>query len=212
MVRAEVRSKNLAYLDSLGFRVTPSLPVDSTLPGLRPKEDIVQRLLALEVLFSWVARPDEIVEVSVIKQLQNWLTPSEIKMLDVPRDEANKTLVNTIGWKLENMWPLAWVLGFDKKPEVDGNPITQTIRDSMLQKFMPALPRRFKLRSEETIAELEDLFYCAHNAVRSAQLGKKTAPENFHPILNGGVIHERRHSLAWCLSRQRSWDDTDLST
>lgn len=55
-------------------------------------------------------------------------------------------------------------------------------------------------------------FYCCHNAVRSAQLGGKTVPDGFHPVMNGGVIHERRHALTWCLSPGVAWDDTDLST
>ncbi|MEY3241707.1 MAG: hypothetical protein RIR11_3146 [Bacteroidota bacterium] len=56
------------------------------------------------------------------------------------------------------------------------------------------------------------LFYCLHNAIRSAQCGDDTVPPGFDPISNGGVIHERRHSLTWMLSKGIEWDDTDLST
>src|SRR5690606_42015897 len=43
------------------------------------------------------------------------------------------------------------------------------------------------VRDKESIAEselikTEDLFYCLHNAVRSAQLGKPTVPSTFDPI------------------------------
>ncbi|MGH9550605.1 MAG: hypothetical protein ACRD3W_14595, partial [Terriglobales bacterium] len=62
MVIATVRSKNLSTLASMGFRVAPSLPVEPELTGLRPDAQITGRLLALEVLFSWVARPDERLE------------------------------------------------------------------------------------------------------------------------------------------------------
>jgi hypothetical protein len=48
--------------------------------------------------------------------------------------------------------------------------------------------------------------------VRSAQLGGKTVPNNFDPIGNGGVIHERRHALTWMLSKGTTWDNTDVST
>jgi len=64
----------------------------------------------------------------------------------------------------------------------------------------------------EQLKQKEDLFYCLHNAVRSAQLGSKTVPDGFDPIGNGGVIHERRHSLTWMLSKDISWEDTELST
>lgn len=66
--------------------------------------------------------------------------------------------------------------------------------------------------SEEKLMEKEDLFYCLHNAVRSAQLGGETVPDGFHPVGNGGVIHERRHSLTWMLSKGVDWEETDLST
>lgn len=30
--------------------------------------------------------------------------------------------------------------------------------------------------------------------------------------MDGGAIHERRHSLTWILSPGIDWDDTDMST
>ena len=62
---------------------------------------------------------------------------------------------------------------------------------------------------------MEDLFYCVHNAVRSAQLAMHEenddavgiVPEGFDPIANGGVIHERRHALTWALSPGVDWDE-----
>ncbi|MDX2015500.1 MAG: DUF4272 domain-containing protein [Myxococcaceae bacterium] len=62
------------------------------------------------------------------------------------------------------------------------------------------------------LIQLEDLFYCAHNDVRSAQLGYATVPAAFHPVFDGGVVHERRHALTWALSPGVPWDETDLST
>lgn len=58
----------------------------------------------------------------------------------------------------------------------------------------------------------EDLFYCLYHAVKSAQLGHDMVPTGFHPLGNGGVIQERRHSLTWMLSKETDWDATDLST
>ena len=75
-----------------------------------------------------------------------------------------------------------------------------------------ALLERATPRSNAKALALEDLFYCAHNAARSAQLGSKTAPDGFNPVIGGGVIHERRHALTWATSPGTAWDDTDLST
>jgi hypothetical protein len=59
---------------------------------------------------------------------------------------------------------------------------------------------------------VEYRFYCAHNAVRSARPGGRTVPDGFHPVMHGGAVHERRHSLSWCVAAGVTWDDTDLST
>ena len=74
------------------------------------------------------------------------------------------------------------------------------------------LVARAQPRSFQEVLELEDLFYCAHNAVRSAQLGRATVPDDFDPISDGGCVHERRHALTWLLSPGVDWDDTDLGT
>ncbi len=72
---------------------------------------------------------------------------------------------------------------------------------------------RIQLRPLREVAQLEDIFYCAHNAVRSAQLGRiEAVPNGFHPVTNGGVVHEKRHSLTWIFSPNVKWNDTDLST
>jgi hypothetical protein len=72
------------------------------------------------------------------------------------------------------------------------------------------------VRPADEIVAMADLFYCAHNAVRSAQFGgpegAQCVPDGFDPVANGGVIHERRHALTWMISPNVKWDDTDLST
>ena len=62
--------------------------------------------------------------------------------------------------------------------------------------FLPGLDasvedllKKDKPRSEEEVLKLEDVFYCAHNAVRSAQIGLTTSvPKDFHPVRDGGGI------------------------
>jgi hypothetical protein len=94
---------------------------------------------------------------------------------------------------LENMWPLAWVLGFPRPPALDGKAARP--------------PRR-----PDEVERLEDRFSGCHNAVRSARLGGSTVPRGFDPVVHGRAIQERRHALSWCLSPGTSWDDTDLAT
>ena len=48
------------------------------------------------------------------------LTPEERKIHAMPRAKARAIHQGTIGWRLENMWPLAWILGFDLAPPASG--------------------------------------------------------------------------------------------
>lgn len=117
------------------------------------------------------------------------------------------------------MWPLAWVLGFDPEPSIESSQIRADITRSMIYDFLPGLGRtvadllaKAAPRPSEEVIALEYRFYCAHNAVRSAQLGRKTVPEGFHPAVHGGAVHERRHALTWCVTPDVDWDGMDLST
>jgi len=198
------RSENLATLKKLGFKVAPSLPTKRENDGLRPAKEIAARFVALRALFLWVSSPDPMKRADV----KSALTPDERRMYALPRAKA-RAFTDTIGWRLENMWPLAWIVGFEPKPPVSGEMIDgKTIR-AMLFDFEPSAKAA---RTEAEVLDLEDLFYCAHNAARSAQLGGKTVPKGFHPIAGTGVIHERRHALTWATSPRTKWDDTDLST
>lgn len=121
--------------------------------------------------------------------------------------------------EMENMWALAWVLGFDPAPPFFQGQLPNDIKDRMIFEFLPFLDVRIsnfvetrRPRSPDEVGELEDVYYCTHNAVRSAQMGEDTVPQEFHPIRDGGATHERRHALTWSLSPGTDWDDTDLST
>ena len=220
-----VREKNLALLKGRGFQVAGSLPtVRSDGPvRLRPLPEIVGRAAALKALFVWISAPEEAAPAELVagfinrNKIRDHLTDEERQMADLPRAAAHEQHTGTIGWRLENMWPLAWVLGFGLIPAVGG-----MIDDERIGSLLQFLPRfdssvadfakTCKPRPVTEVDALEDLFYCAHNAVRSAQLGGNTVPKGFHPVVDGGVVHERRHALTWVLSPGVAWDDTDLST
>ena len=220
-----VRQKNLASLKRLGFKVAPSLPTvrhDGRV-RLRPVGEIVARAAALKALFAWVSAPEEAIPADKVtayvrrNKLRDHLAGEERQALDLPRAEAQEQHVDSVGWKLENMWPLAWVAGFDPAPPVGGMIDGEQI--GALLQFLPSFDGSVgdftKSCTPRPVAEvdaLEDLFYCAHNAARSAQLGGDTVSDAFHPVRDGGVVQERRHALTWALSPGVAWDDTDLST
>jgi hypothetical protein len=220
-----VRTKNLARLKKAGFKVAYSLPTKRGTSKLRPLAEIAGRLVALNVLYAWVAAPADAIPTKRLKaalekgKARRWLTAEERAVVVMPRPKAHAAHVDTIGWRLENMWPLAWVLGFPAEPPFDGAMIEGETSRAIVLEFLEGavltpkeLLAKHEARGAAEVIALEDLFYCAHNAGRSAQLGGKTVPPGFHPIAGTGVVHERRHALTWCLSPGTAWDDTDLST
>ncbi len=220
-----VRSKVFAELNSLGFRPAKSLPPPTGSSRLRPVEEVASRLMALDALFTWVCFSEQEAPSKRVlgyierNRLLEWLSDKETDIVSLDRPVANELHADTIGWRLENMWALSWVLGFDPEPSLVASQIEEEISESMIFDFLPGLDAtvaqmvaKSTPRLSDEVVEMEYLFYCAHNAVRSAQMGDETVPQGFHPIVHGGAIHERRHSLTWCVTENVTWDDTDLST
>lgn len=221
----------------MGFRVAPSLPERGTEDAavLRPVAEVARRLAALNAVFAYAAAPESAVPGQSLKHhidracLREAMTPDELAIIDTERQSAQAEHGGTIGWRSENAYALAWVLGLNRPLVPDGTMLDGEDIQPLVMQWPPMAPGKFdawaaalKPRSLEEVAAAEDLFYCAHNAVRSAQVemmearGKpvrhSTIPADFDPVANGGVIHERRHSLTWAVSPGVAWDDTDLNT
>lgn len=225
MYQEQVREQSLNFLKGTGFHPAGWLPVNRGNLQLRPTEEIVGRLFALDSIFTWVAFSESNASSGNLKEyvegndLESFMSVSEKKIFRLSRNQAHEACVETIGWKLENMWPLAWVLGFDAKPTLEAGLISDDISNSLLYEFLPGgeatiedFVDSVQPRTIQEVIAWEDLFFCAHNAVRSAQLGSPSVPKGFNPIVHGGVVHERRHALTWCLSPGIKWDDIDLNT
>jgi hypothetical protein len=225
MKAAALRAKTFAELEKLGFRPAKSLPPPDIDQPIRPAAEVAARLMALDALFTWVAFPEKAVATDRLEKyidcnsLRGWLTEEETAIIDLPRAEAHEAHVDNIGWKLENMWALAWVLGFEPEPGLEASQIGQEVTRPLIYGFLPGLGgsveellAKAKPRLAAEVIAMEYRFYCAHNAVRSAQLGGDTVPTGFHPVVHGGAVHERRHSLSWCIAPEVAWDETDLST
>lgn len=225
-----IRQQSLQTLSKGGFQAADWLPTAdhrAGVPGkLRPVREIALRLMALDALFTWASAPEDAVATDRLKayidrnDLRAHLTEDERAMLSLSRKAAREQHSAVVGWRLENMWALAWVLGFETPPDPMLGQIPSDVSRAVILEFLPGLDasvddllKKAKPRTQQEVVALEDVFYCSHNAVRSAQTGSKTSvPSNFDPIGDGGAIHERRHSLTWTISPGVEWDDTDLST
>ncbi len=226
--RVAMRERHYYMLAERGFRCSRWLPLYRSEDGedsLRPVDEIAARLMALNALFLWVTAPEDVVPTERIHDyvgrnaLEEHLTDEENEIRLLPRADAQEQHANTIGWSLENMWALAWILGFEPAPPFYKGQLSDEVTRRMIMEFLPNLDATVAgfvaeatPRTAAEVAQLEDLYYCTHNAVRSAQTGEETVPQCFHPVRDGGAIHERRYSLTWAMSSGTDWDDTDLST
>lgn len=220
-----LKQRVFSELASLGFQPANSLPLPELDLRLRDAHALCTRLMALQVVFSWAAMPEHVGATALLEgyiernNLRASMTESELVLVDLPREQAQSLYGNTVGWRLENMWALAWIAGFEQAPELAASQISDEVIDDMLFDFLPGwdddaadFAASVALRPASAVIEMEYRFYCAHNAVRSAQMGATTVPAGFDPIAHGGAVHERRHALTWALAPGDEWDDTDLST
>lgn len=226
--RLAQREHHYRLLAERGFLCARWLPLhrsEDHTDRLRPADEIAARLLALNALFLWACTSEEVATTERLQAfiannaVRDHLTADEVEVLDLPREQAREAHAGSIGWRLENMWALAWMFGFEPEPPFFQGQLPKDVIERMLFDFLPNLDATtagfladHTLRPVDDIARLEDLYYCAHNAVRSAQTGGETLPPQFHPVRDGGATHERRHALTWALSPGVDWDDTDLST
>lgn len=193
---------------------------------LRSVQEIAGRAMALKALFVWASAPESAIDSDRVQKyvrrsdLTKYLTADERSILSLPRQKALGEHAGTVGWRLENKWALCWLLGYETPPDPTLGQLPEDVTKGIMFDFLPNMDSslndliaKAKLRPLNEVLQLEDTFYCSHNAVRSAQTGSKASvPPDFHPVRDGGAIHERRHSLTWAVSDGVSWDDTDLST
>ncbi|MCI0740421.1 MAG: DUF4272 domain-containing protein [Gemmataceae bacterium] len=128
-----LRDRTFAFLENLGFRPADNLPLPDVNCRLRPLAEIAARLMALDAVFTWVASSETNAAANRVRsyihknRLAEWMEPEEAAIVDLTRSNAHEAHVDTIGWKLENMWPLAWVLGYPVEPTLDATQIDSSI-------------------------------------------------------------------------------------
>lgn len=219
----EIRSGNLACLVGEGFVVSSRLTVERQRQQLRPVYELALRMRAIELVFAWVAIPDSIAPTAKLRaaledrDLARAMTPGELAICHRERAAARAAYGDAIRWRIEAMWPLAWIFGCEPAPALDGVPLDDRLFRRITLELLPPLAVPLarwaagaRVRPTADVVALEDRFYCCHDAVQRAQLGDATVPAGFHPVVHGGVIQERRHALTWALSPGIAWDDTDL--
>jgi len=212
---AGMRERHLELLRDIGLIAADWMPTaaERITPTLRPRAEIVRRLMAAYATTAWVCAPADSVPNDQIKNYiarnglkRNSFSTREAEWIQTPRSQVAE-FVHQAGWITENLWGLAWLLGYPLTP----NPCAEQASEEILGPLREFLGRfdcsfdelmtKTQLRPIARIIALEDFLYCAHNAY-----------QNTGDVSAIGVVQERRQPLTWALSPGVAWDDTDVST
>ncbi len=214
-----IRNESMAALAACGLQPAPWLP-KANIRGrlvLRPAEEVARRLMGLHATVAWCCASEELVSSPHLTQyidnneLFEMLTDPERDVVNTERSEAAFYREN-VSRLTESMWALAWVLGFETAPGINGTPITSKVGPPLNRDFLeffditvPRLVGKHGLRPASEVTALEDQFFMAHNAFRALAIQHEDA---YHPL---AVVQERRHALTWSLSPGVLWEETDLN-
>jgi hypothetical protein len=218
IIAKEIRAESLDFLEPQGFFLPNTLPLPDITRELRPKSEIVGRAMAMQTLFLYVALAEEQETAQALQDhvtrngLTSYFTPGEALVFALPRAQATVQYQGSVGWLLEGLWSIAWVLGYAKKPTLDAEEITNVITQEIFLTFLPEVGtllddffHSVTLRHVDEIITLEDRFFCARHAFSlSKQEGKPTF-KTFQSSFYGSIITERQQALQWCLSPGKPW-------
>ena len=141
----ELRRNNLDSLKQLGFSPAEWLPLPELNRDLRNDSEIKGRLFALASLFAWASAPPDALSDELLRNfvesndLHQHFASEEPEIWAMDRTAALEEHSGSIGWKLENMWALAWVLGFEKDPSLHTGQIQQDIIQDLFFGFVGGL-------------------------------------------------------------------------
>ena len=222
--RAEgIRATHLQALEEAGLQAAdwmPTIAARFPAPTLRPHEEICRRLMAATVTTAWIFAPEEMVSGEHIQSYigdngiaKRHFSERELGWMQMKRDKAAEDAEGQGGWITENIWSLAWLIGGAPTPTFHNQPVSgeilTPIRADLLGSLdvgLEELVEKTNLQPIEAVLTLEDLLYCAHNALRTIALQHEDV------IAVMGYVQERRQSLTWALTPEVAWDETDVST
>jgi hypothetical protein len=218
------RDAHVMQLRKMGFAVSRGLPLTDWDERAFDIARVAKRLLAIKLVFCYVCIPKDNLPTDTIQQCINtnkvgrFLTKAEREMMMMNRDESHQANVDKVGWKLENMLGLSWIMGFERLSELGLEMCSGDHAKNLLFHETPRIEMGIEQwmgsthpRNVQQVMVAEDFYYCWHNAARNVAFSGAKNPTGSPPEVLVGLIQERRMALTYALSAC-DWDDTDLST
>lgn len=207
MEMAVVRTESIRKLSGVGVLINPALPMLDSQLVPRDVGAVIGRALALHsvVAASYGFPREEAVKWATREGLWGYLTAPEQDCLQTEGD-------GIVGFRhrVEALAALGWALSitpacdpFQKLPSSVVSKFPDLLRDEDARRFRSAA----HLRDRADVIAALDLLYCAHWALRQAELTWKRPPK-LRPL---DVVAERRRGLEWVLTME-DWEDVSLDT
>jgi len=210
MSTSALRDSSKNVVQSLGYQFNENLPSLDDVRIQRDETEVIGRILCVyvSVACSYGFSKEQATSWLQRESLTKFLTEAETDFLN-GSSESYKTAIQ---WQVEALWALSWACGYHD--ELD---FSVSCPDAFIGLF-PDLKSgqsssefryRCKIRSSDEIAEMLDLSYCLHWAVRNSGLTDR--PQNANGKVEPRVIEERRRSFEWLVSDD-DWESVSLDT
>jgi hypothetical protein len=202
----EIRHASWREVVAVGLPINKSLPLLDVVEILRSKDDVVNRIFAMNCVaataygfdrsmaLGWLRREDVVVA----------LTPSELSYLNSSRGAERRFFD-----QIEGLWALCWCIGSVR--ELDflnpcANDFVKSLPDLKKDQAGAAFRERANLRSAEEVLAKCDLAYCLNWSVVHLRLSGARIRK-----LNPVTVIERRRALEWVISDE-IWDEVHMDT
>jgi len=205
-----IRNNTLKVLSENNIPMHPNLPLLER-GNLKTPSEICQRIVALYSLagLSNGAEGDLLKEWLVAEN--GWSFLSDIEQEKLNNGNLTREELNELSWKQESLYVLCWCIFIIEDlvwPSSEAN------LDEVFPRIPPEVPisnfvGSARLRAEEEIIQMLDLYYCIHAAMMHPELWKGAVISSNLKI---EVVLERRQALEWVCSKKSQWDEISLDT
>ncbi|MDJ0759925.1 MAG: DUF4272 domain-containing protein [Woeseiaceae bacterium] len=205
-----IRDNTLRVLSEHNVPKHPHLPLLESC-NLRTQSQICQRIVALYSLAGLANGADRRLLKDWLVAEGGWSFLSDIEQKNLTDENLSRYELNELSWKQESLYVLCWciaIVGDLVWPSSEAN----------LDVVFPSIPPEVsisefvesaEIRSEESILQMLDLYYCIHAAVMHPELWEDQVVRE---DLIVEVILERRQALEWVCSETVQWDEVSLDT
>jgi len=209
-LKNQIKTDNDNLIASKGYRFNNWLPLLEN-PKLRTIKEIKGRMSVMNAIINIAFEaPTYIIKEWIENQnLTQYLSDSEKEILGIENEDLTQLQINTLLWYLEALWALMWLTNMIEELEAEkfvGDEMAELLPNLEQDESNEKLDNLQVLQSEIEIYKMLDYYYRLHWYCVDERI------KGQEPLLNEGVIYERRKALEWAFNRKYDWDEVEMST